>query len=102
MAVLFDQLVRYPALFLILYGFTFLFSNFGPNATTYVIPGELFPTAVRATCTGISAASGKIGALIGAAMLPSLMDRTGPATTLGVCAAIALIGLLWTLQFIPL
>ena len=30
------------------------------NATTWMLPGELFPTEVRATCHGISAAAGKV------------------------------------------
>lgn len=41
-----------------------LFNNFGPNATTFIIPGEVFPTKYRSTCHGISAASGKLGAII--------------------------------------
>lgn len=40
------------------------FNNFGPNATTFIIPGEVFPTSVRSTSHGISAASGKLGAII--------------------------------------
>jgi hypothetical protein len=38
--------------------------QFGPNATTWLLPGEVFPTDIRATCHGISAATGKVGALI--------------------------------------
>eukprot|EP00850_Spirogloea_muscicola_P010982 SM000066S20457 [mRNA] locus=s66:460019:463029:- [translate_table: standard] len=52
--------------FIVLYGFTFFFANFGPNATTFIIPAELFPARLRSTCHGISAASGKAGAIIGA------------------------------------
>ena len=40
------------------------FLNFGPNATTFVIPGEVFPTRYRSTAHGISAALGKLGAII--------------------------------------
>jgi len=36
----------------------------GPNATTYIIPGEIFPTRYRASCHGISAASGKLGSIL--------------------------------------
>ncbi|KAM7272957.1 hypothetical protein ACFE04_027621 [Oxalis oulophora] len=53
-------------LFAVLYGLTFFFANFGPNSTTFVLPAELFPTRVRATCHAISAASGKAGAMVGA------------------------------------
>ena len=38
--------------------------QFGPNATTWLLPGEVFPTDIRATCHGISAATGKVGALV--------------------------------------
>ncbi|RHZ55388.1 hypothetical protein CDV55_104587 [Aspergillus turcosus] len=38
--------------------------NFGPNATTYIIPAEVFPTRYRATCHGISAGAGKLGSIL--------------------------------------
>ncbi|OVA14892.1 General substrate transporter [Macleaya cordata] len=52
--------------FVVMYAFTFFFANFGPNATTFVVPAEIFPARLRSTCHGISAASGKAGAIIGA------------------------------------
>jgi PHS family inorganic phosphate transporter-like MFS transporter len=51
-------------IFAILYGLTFFFANFGPNSTTFVLPAELFPTRVRATCHAMSAAAGKAGAMV--------------------------------------
>ncbi|XP_022771259.1 inorganic phosphate transporter 1-4-like [Durio zibethinus] len=52
--------------FVIMYSLTFFFANFGPNATTFVVPAEIFPARFRSTCHGISAASGKLGAIVGA------------------------------------
>ncbi|KAK9672876.1 hypothetical protein RND81_12G131400 [Saponaria officinalis] len=52
--------------FIIMYGLTFFFANFGPNATTFVVPAEIFPARLRSTCHGISAAAGKAGAIVGA------------------------------------
>ncbi|XP_073272460.1 low affinity inorganic phosphate transporter 3-like [Primulina huaijiensis] len=52
--------------FVVMYGLTFFFANFGPNATTFVVPAEIFPARLRSTCHGISAAAGKAGAIIGA------------------------------------
>ncbi|KAF9609303.1 hypothetical protein IFM89_015548 [Coptis chinensis] len=52
--------------FVVMYAFTFFFSNFGPNCTTFVVPAEIFPARLRSTCHGISAAAGKAGAIIGA------------------------------------
>ncbi|KAK9945771.1 hypothetical protein M0R45_011270 [Rubus argutus] len=52
--------------FIVIYGLTFFFANFGPNSTTFVVPAEIFPARFRSTCHGISAAAGKAGAIIGA------------------------------------
>ncbi|KAI0315075.1 inorganic phosphate transporter [Amylostereum chailletii] len=50
--------------FLVLYCLSNFFQNFGPNVTTFVVPGEVFPTRYRSTAHGISAASGKLGAIV--------------------------------------
>ncbi|KAH0640088.1 hypothetical protein KY285_036674 [Solanum tuberosum] len=50
--------------FVVLYSLTFFFANFGPNATTFVVPAEIFPARLRSTCHGIPAACGKLGAMI--------------------------------------
>jgi PHS family inorganic phosphate transporter-like MFS transporter len=52
--------------FVVMYSLTFFFANFGPNATTFVVPAEIFPARLRSTCHGISAACGKLGAIVGA------------------------------------
>ncbi|KAJ1694868.1 hypothetical protein LUZ63_011566 [Rhynchospora breviuscula] len=51
--------------FVVMYGFTFFFANFGPNSTTFIVPAEIFPARLRSTCHGISAAAGKAGAIVG-------------------------------------
>ncbi|KAI0034207.1 major facilitator superfamily domain-containing protein [Vararia minispora EC-137] len=50
--------------FVFIYCLANFFQNFGPNVTTFVYPGELFPTRYRSTAHGISAASGKLGAVV--------------------------------------
>ncbi|KAL1879408.1 hypothetical protein VTK73DRAFT_6940 [Phialemonium thermophilum] len=55
------------------------FFNFGPNATTFIIPGECFPTRYRSTSHGISAASGKIGSIIGQGAIAPLRTRHATA-----------------------
>ncbi|XP_019180101.1 PREDICTED: inorganic phosphate transporter 1-4-like [Ipomoea nil] len=52
--------------FVSMYSLTFFFANFGPNATTFIVPAEIFPARLRSTCHGLSAAAGKAGAIIGA------------------------------------
>ena len=91
-----------------LYTLTFFFSNFGPNATTFVLPGELFPTAWKATGHGIAAASGKAGAIVGAfgflyasqprdrATAKPYPPGIGLRESLGLLAAINFVGMLFT------
>ncbi|KAF8596750.1 phosphate transporter [Ceratobasidium sp. AG-I] len=65
---------------LALYCIANFFSNFGPNTTTFIIPGETFPTRYRSTAHGISAASGKLGAIIsqiGFAFMKDIGGRDG-------------------------
>ncbi|RLN96263.1 hypothetical protein BBJ28_00021926, partial [Nothophytophthora sp. Chile5] len=67
MAIFFHQLkTDHTTVFVVMYSFAQFFFNFGPNTTTFIIPAEVFPTAVRSTGHGISAASGKVGAIIAA------------------------------------
>ena len=50
--------------FVALYCLANFFTNFGPNVTTFIIPGEIFPTRYRSTAHGIAAACGKLGAIV--------------------------------------
>ncbi|TKY56391.1 Inorganic phosphate transporter 1-1 [Spatholobus suberectus] len=61
--------------FVILFGVTLFFANFGPNSTTFIVPAELFPARFRSTCHGISAAAGKAGAIIGAFVVQGYTDN---------------------------
>jgi len=64
--------------FVFLYCLADFFQNFGPNTTTFVIPGEAFPTRYRSTAHGISAASGKLGAIVAQVGFARLKDIGGP------------------------
>ena len=65
--------------FLLLFGATYFFAEFGPNTTTFVYPAEIFPVRVRTTSHGIAAAAGKIGAFIGTYALTALLPAIGLA-----------------------
>jgi hypothetical protein len=52
----------------------------GPNATTYIIPAEVFPTRYRATCHGISAGAGKLGSILVQVFSSYYNFGTGPGT----------------------
>jgi len=50
----------------------------GPNATTFIVPGECFPTRYRSTSHGLSAASGKVGAIIAQVVFGPLRTKGAP------------------------
>jgi PHS family inorganic phosphate transporter-like MFS transporter len=63
---------------LALYILVQLFFNFGPNSTTFIVPGECFPTRYRSTGHGLSAAGGKVGATVAQIMALTLANKDAP------------------------
>lgn len=51
-----------------MYFLSSFFNQFGPNAVTFLVAAEVYPTPIRATAHGFSAACGKLGALTAAIM----------------------------------
>ncbi|KAJ1819077.1 hypothetical protein LPJ75_001275 [Coemansia sp. RSA 2598] len=95
---------RSVAGFVVLFTLAQFFQNFGPNTTTFIIPSEAFPTRFRSTCHGISAASGKIGAVIAQLGFFQLKNRGGKNAfiphLIQIFALFMLIGLIFT-WFVP-
>lgn len=87
--------------FILLYGVSYFFAEFGPNTTTFVYPAEIFPARIRTTSHGITAMSGKIGAFIGTFMFPILMARYGLPGAMEVVAGVAVAGLIVTWLMLP-
>jgi MFS family permease len=56
--------------------FSFM-TNLGPNAQTYLLAGEVFPTEVRGMGAGFAAAVAKIGAVATAFLFPILLAGIG-------------------------
>ena len=83
--------------FLLVYGVSYFFTEFGPNMTTFVMPSELYPVSMRATGHGISAGVGKLGAFIGVFLFPILSDNLGLRGTLLLTAGVAALGFALTL-----
>jgi MFS transporter, PHS family, inorganic phosphate transporter len=83
--------------FLLVYGVSYFFTEFGPNMTTFVLPSELYPVAMRTTGHGISAGIGKLGAFIGVFLFPVLQSSLGLRGTLLLTAAVSGFGFALTL-----
>jgi MFS family permease len=83
--------------FVLAYGCSYFFAEFGPNTTTFVLPSELFPVSMRATSHGISAGVAKFGAFLGVFLFPLLQSGLGLRGTLTLTAGFSLLGALLTL-----
>jgi MFS family permease len=90
-------LTNLVAPFLVIFGLSYFFIEFGPNTTTFVLPSELFPVSMRTTGHGISAGIGKLGAFIGVFLVPALQTAIGLRGLLLVASGSAVLGYLLTL-----
>lgn len=59
-----------------MYFLSSFFNQFGPNAVTFLVAAEVFPTPVRASAHGFSAAAGKLGALTAGVMYNYMETQT--------------------------
>ncbi|KAJ7663688.1 major facilitator superfamily domain-containing protein [Mycena rosella] len=67
------------------------FFNFGANATTFVIPAEVFPTRVRGFSHGLSAACGKCGAIIASLAVSIMSTNVGAQNVLWLFFGVAVV-----------
>jgi MFS family permease len=107
MAITFGTIAFVPQLdklllpFLLVYGISYFFTEFGPNATTFVYPAELFPVEARTTGHGIAAAAGKIGGFIGVFLFPIFMAWRGLFAAELAAAIVSVLGIIVTLMLLP-
>ena len=83
--------------FMAMYFISSFFNQFGPNSVTFLVAAEVYPTPVRASAHGFSAACGKLGALL-AAILYNYIEVP---TRFLVVPWFGLMGALVTWLFLP-
>jgi putative MFS transporter len=91
-----------PAKLELIMGGVMLFNfmtNMGPNAQTYLLAGEVFPTEVRGMGAGFAAMIGKIGAVATTFGFPILLASIGTRTLLYILAVSAVLGAVVTWIF---
>ena len=71
--------------------FSFM-TNIGPNATTYLIAGEVFPTSIRGAGAGFAASFAKIGAVLTAFLFPILLKDIGTHLLLLILVGTSVLG----------
>jgi PHS family inorganic phosphate transporter-like MFS transporter len=98
---LIPDIQKLAAPFLTIYGLSYFFTEFGPNATTFVYPSEIFPVRVRTTGHGIAAAMGKLGAFAGVFTFPFFMRWHGLPAAEGAAAIVSAAGIVVTTFLLP-
>jgi len=91
-----------PMRAVLLFGGFMLFNfmtNVGPNAQTYLLAGEVFPTEIRGKGAGFAAAFAKVGAILTAFLFPVLLADLGVDFLLIILIASSLLGAWVTWQF---
>jgi PHS family inorganic phosphate transporter-like MFS transporter len=78
--------------FLLIFGLSYFFVQFGPNMTTFVLPSEIFPVSMRTTGHGIAAGVGKLGAFVGVFLVPQLQKQYGLRGMLAIAGVAAILG----------
>jgi MFS transporter, putative metabolite transport protein len=71
-------------------------TNLGPNAQTYLLAGEVFPTEIRGIGAGFAAAFAKVGAVMTAFLFPILLVGIGTKYLLYILIFTSLLGALIT------
>ena len=74
-------------------------TNLGPNAMTYLIAGEVFPTKIRGSGAGFAASFAKIGAVMTAFLFPVLLHDIGVSHILYILVGTCLLGAYVTWRF---
>jgi MFS family permease len=82
-------------------GFTLFYfmTNLGPNAMTYLLAGEVFPTQVRGKGAGFAASFAKIGAVLTAFLFPIMLKAIGTSALLYLLVGTCLVGAAITYMF---
>jgi putative MFS transporter len=74
-------------------------TNMGPNAQTYLLAGEVFPTHIRGYGAGFAASFAKIGAVLTAFLFPFLLKDIGTQLLLILLIGSSLLGAVVTWVF---
>ena len=73
-----------------------LFLNAGPHLITFILPSQVYPVIDRGSGVGISAAIGKLGAVLGAFFIPVMLKHWGCGAVIAMSIVVMLLGALVT------
>lgn len=87
--------------FQFIYFMSSFFTQFGYNATTFLLAAEVFPASIRASCHGVGAAFGKLGALVPTIIYNYIKGDHPNRTKFLIVTWFGLAGWVNTLIFVP-
>lgn len=97
----YDKISKIIPLFVIFYGLMQLSGNLGPGDMMGLTSSESFATPIRGTFYGLSAAIGKVGAVVGTKTFTPIQNNLGKKWTFIIAAICGLVGVLVAYIFIP-
>ncbi|KAI0068379.1 MFS Git1p-like glycerophosphoinositol permease [Artomyces pyxidatus] len=97
----YDKITKIIPLFVIFYGLMQSFGNLGPGDMLGLVSAESYPTPIRGTCYGLSAAVGKAGAAVGTQAFTPIQNNLGKRWTFIIAAICGVTGILVTYFFVP-
>ncbi|MGB3484420.1 MAG: MFS transporter [Mycobacterium sp.] len=74
-------------------------TNLGPNSMTYLLAGEVYPTAIRGKGAGFAASFAKVGAVLTAFLFPVLLIELGTTALLSMLVGASVLGAVITVVF---
>lgn len=99
--IAYDKISKIVPLFIVFYGLMNSLANMGPGDNLGVVSSESFPTSVRGTCYGFSAAIGKVGAVVGTETFQPIRDHLGKKWTFIIAALCGISGIIVAWIFVP-
>ncbi|KAL1756191.1 major facilitator superfamily domain-containing protein [Schizophyllum commune] len=97
----YEKITGIIPLFIVFYGLMQSFGNLGPGNMLGLVSAESYPTPIRGTFYGFSAAIGKVGAAVGTQAFTPIQDNLGKKWTFIIAAICGVTGILVTYFFVP-
>ncbi|CCM05101.1 uncharacterized protein FIBRA_07308 [Fibroporia radiculosa] len=97
----YERVTKIVPLFVTLYGLMTFMGNLGPGNMSLLTSAESYPTSIRGTCFGISAAIGKVGAAVGTEVFTPTQKDLGQKWTFILAGIFGGLGMLVTYFFVP-
>lgn len=96
----YEKITAIIPLFVVFYGLMQSMGNMGPGNMLGLVSAESYPTAIRGTCYGLSAAIGKTGAAVGTQAFTPIQTNLGKKWTFIIAAICGIVGILVTYFFV--